>query len=150
MPNCQCCKAEIHAYDSSCPNCRALTYDPQSKLPYGFPQKWRVRFDMIEKAGGAALSKLDQVTDRELARIRFNFWAFFFGPLFYLAKGMWQKAVVRWLPGGAAMFLLNIIATPPEALALFSLIISISTGVWCARRANVDYYSKIVLRDNDW
>lgn len=150
MPNCQCCETEILAYDSSCPNCRALTYDPQSKLPYGLPEKWRVRFDLIEKAGGATLSKPEQVTDRELARIKFNSWAFFFGPLFYLGKGMWQKAIVRWLPGGAYMFLLNVIDTPVEYLAVFSLIVSVSTGVWCARRANIDYYSKIVLRDNDW
>lgn len=148
MLNCHCCEATIQAYDTSCPNCRALTKDAESKLPYGFPQLWRIRFDLIEKAGGVTLPTPEQITGPEMARIKFNIWAFLFGPLYYLFKGMWKKATVRWLPGAAAVFLLGYAS--PDGIDFVTFIVTIATAVWCARRANVDYYSKIVLGDNGW
>lgn len=113
------------------------------------PQIWRIRFDLIEMAGGPALPRRKELSRGERVRTLFNFWAFLFGPLYYLTKGMWRKALVYWLPGVMLLLLLDAVAPNVDWDAL-QRAVGIGTTVLCALRANVDYYKKMVLNDNGW
>src|SRR5690606_29033991 len=109
-------------------------------------ETWKRRFAIIEKAGGPKLPKYRALERKERHEIAFNVWAGFLGPFYYLAKGMWKKALVL-TP------LVIIVAIIVEYL--FTLVFSDPTmgrtvapfvagfGIW-GPRANKDYYRKVV------
>lgn len=133
---CNSCGATVSAFDSS-----AQEIEPV----------WQHRFALIEKAGGAKMPNLDVMPIDERYKIKFNFLAFLFGPLYYLIKGMWKKAITLWL-------LISIILMPCQMVLLMlgwpELVVMLLAGFFAswffASRANRDYYKKIVLSQNGW
>ena len=114
-------------------------------------QNWQARFALIEKAGGPKLPKLKALSPGERFRVVMSFWAFFFGPFFYLAKGMWRKAITLSVLGYGIVFvaIFVLVLSGYEDEALFRGLgfgVSALFGI----RAIPDYYRKMVLADNRW
>lgn len=112
------------------------------------PISWQTKFKLIEKAGGTALKDLQALSFTERGMVVFNVFGFLFGPLYYLVKGMWKKAIVLTLIG----ILLIVVSC-----MLFQIIGFENTNatnmiipIIIATRANIDYYKKIILGDNGW
>jgi len=119
-----------------------------TSLPVDLPQIWRIRFDLIEQAGGPSLPRKNKLTRGERTRTLFNVWGLLFGPLYYLVKGMWRKALLFWLP--SLLLVLIEVAFPDVDLGPLDRGVGLATAALCALRANVDYYKKMVLHDNGW
>ncbi|GJI95364.1 hypothetical protein RugamoR57_20820 [Duganella caerulea] len=120
-----------------------------TSLPSDLPQIWRIRFDLIELAGGPNLPRKKKLTSSERMRTQFNVWAFLFGPLYYLAKGMWRKALAYWLIGFMLLFVVEVTMQDID-WTLLEKAVGIATTALYALRANIDYYKKMVLHDNGW
>jgi hypothetical protein len=108
-----------------------------STLPVS--DKWKARFYVIQKAGCPEKSSMNG----------FNVLAFFFGPLFYLAKGMPKR--------GATLFVLTTLVVIVASIFFAAIgfgvvgkVLSIGVSAIYASRANVDFYRKMVLNDNGW
>jgi hypothetical protein len=111
--------------------------------------KWKQKFRIFEKAGGPKLPRFKELAARERSKITFNILAFLFGPFYYLAKGMWRKA----LSLSAAVFVaVLVVAIVLILVDLGGLVGALGYGANAiyAARANVDYYKKMVLGDNGW
>ncbi len=111
---------------------------------------WKRRFHAIAKAGGPRLPQLKALPVRERRHaMGFNILAFLFGPLYYLAKGMWRRAVSYTVLVLAAILLIDLLL---EALGYGDLTRFLSYGVAAlfAMRANLDYFKVKVQGDNGW
>ena len=117
--------------------------DPIAKLAVS--DKWKDRFRAIQKAGGPGLPHFRDLPVSERRRVQFNFLAFFLGPLYYTAKGLWRQAVVYLLLAIAFVFAL-------EAIGLDEIGHAIGYGFAAiyAVRANISYYKKAVLGETPW
>lgn len=82
---------------------------------------------------------------RDRFGLNFNVFAFIFGPFYYLAKGLWRRAVLYFIIAVAILFLL-------EAMGLgrFSRGVGYGVAAVYALRANISYYKKVVLSDTPW
>lgn len=111
--------------------------------------RWKRRFHLIEKAGGVRLPRFRELPTRERMGLNFNVLAFLFGPLYYLAKGMWRKALSLFVVCALAAIAL---AFALSLLGLEALVRSVPYGVAAifAVRANIDYYKRQVLGDDGW
>jgi hypothetical protein len=147
MSNCQNCGAENLAALVNCTACG--TTMPPADLPDDISQIWRIRFDLIEKAGGRGLPMRQQLSFGEHFRMTWNIWAFLFGPFYFLVKGMWRKALVYWLLGFVPLMLIDL-ASPDNELGPLKFDVNIAAAAWCMLRSNTDYYRKLVLKDNGW
>ena len=113
--------------------------------------KWKHKFVLIESAGGPSMPKWKSMSVRE--RLKFpqmNLLALLFGPIYYLAKGMWKKALTY---SAAVMIAVLLITIFLESLAVSESVIravSYSGCFWFASRANIDFYKKMVLSENGW
>ncbi|CAJ7338506.1 integron [Burkholderia pseudomallei] len=119
----------------------------------GYPEKWRQRFAVIEKAGGERVRwwrwpEGKQLTGKEKRLITSNLWAFVFGPFYYLYLGMWRKAITLSL---LALVIDAILGVAGDALG-----VSVDRFLWVVSAiifrqcANVDYYRKTVLKRREW
>lgn len=110
--------------------------------------RWQKKFAVIEKAGGPSWANLRKLPFRERSKVSFNILAFLFGPLYYLTKGMWKKAIVLTLVGIIALVALSLL------FSALDIDIKMPEGAvvaaWFGSRANFDYYKKMVLGDNGW
>jgi Protein of unknown function (DUF2628)/zinc-ribbon domain len=105
---------------------------------------WGPKFALIEKAGGVKLPNVKSLTFGERAKLSFNVWAFLFGMLYYFAKGMPKKGISLF---GLAVLISLVL----EEIGGFGQEISpFVMGVLFSTRANIDYYKKIVLKDDGW
>ncbi|MDD5395561.1 MAG: GYF domain-containing protein [Thiothrix sp.] len=111
-------------------------------------EPWKTKFALIEKAGGYKLPHFRDLTYGERRKVVINFWGFFFVGFYYLAKGMWKKAIVLTTLCFAAIVILEMIL---HAMGITNTRITsfIASAVF-ATRANIDYYKKMVLNDNGW
>lgn len=112
------------------------------------PEKWKQKFALIEKAGGPKLPKYNELAGNERSKVIFNIWGFLFGPFYYLAKGMWKKAIVLTALCLPAVILLDIALD--SFSSRFSVITNFIVPAVFAVRANLDFYKKTVLADNGW
>lgn len=157
MAFCSKCGTELVATAAFCRSCGTSITAAETKPSQGatfstipvvqeLSADWKKTFALIEKAGGPKLPKFRELSPRE-TQISFNLWGFWLGPLYYLGKGMWKKAIVLFalcLPLVAITQIILKAIGVPEYLAGF-----IVAGVF-ASRANIDYYKKVVLNDNGW
>ena len=109
-------------------------------------ETWKRRFALLEKAGGPKLSKARELNFKERL-VLFNAWGFIFGPFYYLAKGMWKKAIVLFVLCVAAIVVLTLML---DAIGVSAAITNFIAPVVFATRANIDYFKKVVLGDNGW
>jgi hypothetical protein len=110
---------------------------------------WKKKFSLLEKAGGVKLTKMKQLAFGERYTLNFNFLAFFFGPFYYASKGMWRKALVFTGLAIVAIVVLSI-ALEMAGLDRFAKALGYGVAALFATRANIDYYKKMVLKQNGW
>lgn len=108
---------------------------------------WQSRFALIDKAGGAKLPRLWSLPPKEILLIRWNLWAFLFGPFYYGFKGMLKKGLALSGIGLLGFFLSAVvfeaIGWDPEMLAL------VPAGV-LAGSANASYYRRMKEGFTGW
>jgi len=110
---------------------------------------WKRKFRLIEKAGGPRQPNLKALSSGERLKIGFNILAFLLGPLYYLAKGMWKKAIALF---GACALAILVIGLALNFVGLGKLGNALGYGAAAifAVRANIDYYKRMVLGDKGW
>lgn len=116
--------------------------------------RWQRRFALIDQAGGVELPKAYLLTEMQRFWLCFSFPAWVFGPLWYLAKGMWRKAIVLGalcygaeLLVGAVFFLAFGYEMSMSIATLTALVMSY---YFFGARAVMDYYKATVLEDRSW
>lgn len=119
------------------------TPDPISRLAVS--ETWKRRFRLIERAGGPALPDFRSLPAKERFGLNFNFLAFFFGPIYYLIKGLWRQAVVYLACAVALVMVFELMG-----LGQFARGVGYGVAAVYAMRANVSYYRKVVLGDAPW
>jgi hypothetical protein len=107
--------------------------------------KWKARFRAIEAAGGPDLPNFRDLPMSDRRIIQFNWIAFFFGPFYYLAKGLWRQAVVYVLLAIACVLIMEAIG-----LGKFGRAVGYGFAAVYAMRANLSYYKKLVLGEAPW
>lgn len=108
-------------------------------------ETWRRRFRIIERAGGADLPKVRDLPPADRRVIGFNFLGFFFGPFYYLAKGLWRQALLYTLMAIATVLLLEMVG-----LGIVTRFLGYGVAAVYGIRANTSYYRKAVLGDTPW
>lgn len=110
---------------------------------------WKQKFRILEKAGGPKQPNLKALSSGERFKIGFNILAFLFGPLYYLAKGMWKKALSIF---GACIVAILVIGFALDLVGLTKMANALGYGAAAifAVRANIDYYKKMVLGESGW
>ena len=106
---------------------------------------WKRRFKLIDKAGGPDLPRFRELTFGERMSINFSFLGFFFGPIYYLCKGLWRPAIAYFGVAFAIAFV--------AALANLGWLgrgAGYGIAVVYALRACVLYYRKKVLQEEPW
>ena len=117
------------------------------------PEKWRLRFEAIEKAGGDRVRwwrwpDAKRLNWRERQRIYSNFWAFLFGPFYYLYLGMWRNAITLTV---ISALLCEAVGLGCDALNIpIDRVLWIVSAVIYTHCANISYYRKTVLKLNRW
>lgn len=109
--------------------------------------KWRLKFELMEKAGGPKFPRIKELSFGERMKVVFSIWGFLLGPFYYLAKGMWKKAISLTAVVFVLILLLEKIL---EAFDLPEAITSFIGPAIFATRANIDYYKKMILGENGW
>jgi len=104
---------------------------------------WKAIFRQIERAGGESLPNFRDLSFSERWRIQTNWGAFFFGPFYYLAKGLWRQTITYMLLLVAVVMIL-------EAMHLMPRGGGVGFGVLWSMRANISYYKRIVLGESPW
>jgi hypothetical protein len=99
---------------------------------------WKNRFKLFERIGwNEGMWKnywnFKQLSMNERFVMSFNWLAFLFGPFYYFAKGMWQKALMII---GAWFLLVLLFSILGYEGMLFQFVIP----AWCGAMANYDYY----------
>jgi hypothetical protein len=158
MVFCSKCGTEVAATAVFCGSCGTAITLAEAKPFQGaassvipaqeVSEAWNIKFALLEKAGGPKLPKARELAFGERTKVVFNVWGFLFGPFYYLAKGMWKKAIVLLALCIAAIVILEIIL---ETMGVAdSKITNFIAPAVFATRANIDFYKKIVLNDNGW
>ena len=99
---------------------------------------WKAVFRLIEKAGGASMPRLRDLERAERRKVMSNWRAFFLGPIYLLAKGLWLPAIVVFGTAVAVGLVL-------EAMGFGGVKTGMGVGFYCYMRANVLYYRLKVL-----
>jgi hypothetical protein len=148
MDTCHHCGSGINVVKPECGTCGTAAPRAHEKhSDVDLSPAWHAKFALIDKAGGPSLSGLKALPVSERFKLM-NWWALVFGAFYYLAKGMWRKAISLSVALSIAALLLDLVM---ESLEMPSN--GMATGAAAAIfgiRANIDYYKKIVLRQNGW
>ena len=110
---------------------------------------WKQKFRLLKQAGAPKLTNLKSLSFKERFTINFNIIAFLFGPFYYLAKGMWKKALSIFAACAAAVMVIGF-ALDIAGLSKVSDALGYGVSAIFALRANIDYYKKMVLCENGW
>jgi hypothetical protein len=149
MSTCQQCGIGNAPYQSTCTTCGTATARSSANQDAQLSALWRIRFDLVEKAGGPTHPLLKQMPLGERFRLMFNIWALLFGAFYYLAKGMWRKAILIVLVSGLTLVLIEMVAPNGELDAVRHAVNGAIT-ILITMLANISYYKKVVLGDNGW
>jgi hypothetical protein len=112
-------------------------------------KRWLEVFALIESAGGAKLPELKSLSRGDRYKIKMNWLAFFFGPGYFLAMGMWRQ-VVSYLVlmvlyyHTAEILMINVIGMTEVPFPYLTYCL-----VW-GMMANRNYYKLQVLGENNW
>ncbi|WXL26332.1 DUF2628 domain-containing protein [Ectopseudomonas mendocina] len=111
---------------------------------------WKKRFSALSLAGGPKMPHFKHLSKAERRQIgMFNLLAFFFGPLYYIAKGMWRKALSLFAVCAAVAITVGLVMEQ-FGYGEFTRALSYGLAGVFAARANIDYYKKMLLNDNGW
>lgn len=109
---------------------------------------WKAKFYLIDKAGGPTLPSVKDLAPSDRRKIRFNVLAFLLWPVYYFILGMTKKGGVM-VAIALACILLAAFLMDGFGLDRFIFITCILPGIFFGLRANVDYYRKMVLREEE-
>lgn len=156
MVFCRGCGKEIHETAPTCPSCGApqsapkpqssTTAAPSNELE-SISDSWKIKFELLEKAGGVKLPNAKNLSFGERMKVVSNVWGFLFGPFYYLVKGMWKKAVSLL---GISILIIVVLEAICQAMGISDRITNFVAGAIFATRANIDFYKKVKLGDNGW
>ncbi|USX26057.1 DUF2628 domain-containing protein [Oxalobacteraceae bacterium OTU3CINTB1] len=149
MSTCQHCGIGNSPIRSLCTTCGKDLPKPVAGTDADLSALWRIRFDLIEKAGGPTRPLFKQLTFGQRCRVAFNLWALVFGLFYYLAKGMWRKAITV-LCLSLSVLALSSFLPPDGGLSFIPSTLNIMITFWYFLNANINYYKKVVLGDNGW
>lgn len=111
---------------------------------------WKKRFRVIRTAGGPGLPNWKHMSRAQRRpTVHFNILAFLFGPIYYLAKAMWRKAITLFLACFTVVFVLAM-AMELTGFGRYAGALGYGAAAVFAVRANIDYYKKMVLGDDGW
>jgi hypothetical protein len=111
---------------------------------------WKKRFRWIQASGGPSLKNAKNVPkEQRLTFGLFNFLAFLFGPIYYLAKGMWKRALMYSLIIYSLLIVIVYVLIG-SGYEQYANAPGYGAAAFFAMRANLDYYKKMVLNDNGW
>lgn len=154
MVFCRGCGKEVHETAPTCPSCGAPQRVPNAQAAASLNSEsevisdsWKEKFELLEKAGGVKMPNIKNLPFGERMKIVFNIWAFLFGPIYYLVKGIWKKAISLFAVSVLIIVILELIC---KEIGISSTITNFVAGAIFATRANIDYYKKIKLGDNGW
>lgn len=112
-------------------------------------KRWVEVFALIENAGGAKLPELKSLDRGDRFKIKMNWLAFFLGPIYFLAIGLWRQ-VVSYLTLMVLYFntvdilMLNVFGMTELPFPVLSYCL-----VW-GMLANRSYYKRQVLGEKNW
>jgi hypothetical protein len=149
MSTCQHCGIGNAPHRQLCTTCGTELPKLSTGVSEELSALWRIRFDLVEKAGGPKVPLLNRLRFGQRFRLGFNLWALLFGPLYYVAKGMWRKALATLCLSLAVFIFIRVLA-PDGALDSLGKAMQTTIGAWYILTANVNYYKKVVLGDNGW
>nr|WP_279343761.1 DUF2628 domain-containing protein [Variovorax terrae] len=110
-------------------------------------ETWKKRFALIDKAGGPDWGHVSTLPFQERVTVCFNLWACLFGPFYYLAKGLWKKAIAY----AGLCFVLGLANDYVEAeFGAGNFIFGNGAVLLFPIFANMDYFKKVRLGDNGW
>lgn len=156
MVFCRGCGKEIHETAPTCPGCGAPQRVPKAQAAAAaslnsesevISDSWKEKFELLEKAGGVKMPNIKNLPFGERMKIVFNIWAFLFGPIYYLVKGIWKKAISLF---GVSVLIIVILELICKEIGISGTITNFVAGAIFATRANIDYYKKIKLGDDGW
>lgn len=157
MAFCSKCGAELAAVSAYCGGCGTSVpnEENQPRQSAASPDisaqevsdAWKEKFALIEKAGGVKLPKVGEMEFGERMKVIFNIWGFLFAPFYYLAKGMWKKAIVLT---ALSIVIVVVVDAIFGGIGIVDLMTNLVAPVIFATRANIDFYKKSVLDDNNW
>lgn len=121
---------------------------PPQPPAQNIPESWRTKFALMEKAGGVKMPRIKELSFSERMKLLSNVWAFLFGPIYYLIKGLWKKAIVYF---AISIVLFVVLDRVFAAMGMRdSAFLNFIGPAIFAARANIDYYKKVVLGEDDW
>ena len=104
---------------------------------------WKERFELLDKIDGNYFRRKNELTSSEQRSLVFRIWAFVFFVFYYLAKGMWEKAILIYIAYSLLGILFDVVGLPVFLLMLLG-------GVTCATLATTDYYNHIENNERVW
>ncbi len=107
-------------------------------------ESWKRKFRNVEKAGGIQLPKFKELSFGERFGIGFNIWAFFFGWIYFLVKGMPKQALIAF---GISLACMVVALFLPQGAAYG---LGAGVGVFYSSRACILNYRIKVLQDTGW
>jgi hypothetical protein len=111
--------------------------------------RWLEVFALIERAGGAKLPEIKSLDRSDRFKIKMNWLAFIFGPIYFLAMGMWRQVTSYLILmvlyfNTAEIVLVNVFGMSELPLPVLSYCL-----VW-GLTANKSYYKRQVLGEKNW
>jgi hypothetical protein len=106
---------------------------------------WKEIFRLFERAGGVGMKRARELDNKGRRKLTSNWLAFFFGPFYFLAKGLWRQALV-WLLIWIAVVVVCV------SMHWEGMLRAIGAGLNVAfmMRANAGYYASKVLGEPIW
>ncbi|MDQ7997708.1 MAG: DUF2628 domain-containing protein [Luteibacter sp.] len=112
--------------------------------------KWNTRFAFFERFGGPSSpqykAELKKLPFRQKLIVNGNFFAFFFGPIYFFILGLWKKALVI-LGLEVAIIIALMIFNAPDG---FYRGVGTGFNVFYMLVANYAYYLKRVKGQDNW
>jgi hypothetical protein len=114
------------------------------------PAVWKKRFALIERAGGPTRANILTLSAIDRFRASFNIWAFLFGTFYFLAKGMWRRAISFTLALLATSVIFDLYIAALGAAHALPNPTNFAGPAFFACMANLCYYKEKVLGDRGW
>ena len=113
-----------------------------------YDEVWSDRFQFFQQNGSPS-SKTSKQAIQSLPLIRklrmsLNFYAFFFGFIYFLIKGMWKPAITIFVIASVLMYSSSLLS------GFFSTFLSLLAPLISGYTANYTFYRKEVLGEDDF
>ncbi len=117
-----------------------------------YPQKWQERFAFFEQHGApnspGFKEALKGLPSSQRRKITFNWLAWLFGPFYFLAVGMWRRALVAF---GIAVAVGIVVSLLPDSVGnILSRGVGFALAFLFGLTANYSYFLKERRGDNGW